>query len=93
MNVRRLSGLVGESLHSLSEWGVVENYNLGSDPFTNTWQHLAVTLKYSTKEVKIYVNGIPMSFTTTNVPATWTSGLDNCCGVVIQLFPSAILKD
>ena len=46
------------------------NYNLGPNPFTNnTWQHLAVTLKYSTKDVKIFVNGIPMSFTTTNVPA------------------------
>ena len=34
------------------------NYNLGPNPFTNnTWQHLAVTLKYSTKEVKIFVNG------------------------------------
>ena len=50
------------------------NYNLGPNPFTdNTWQHLAVTLKYSTKEVKIFVNGIPMTFTDINVPTLWTS--------------------
>ena len=50
------------------------DYNLGPNPFTdNTWQHLAVTFKYSTKEVKIFVNGIPMSFTVINVPTFWTS--------------------
>ena len=56
---------------------VWNNYNLGPDPFTNTtWQHLAVTLNYTTKEVKIYVNGSPMAFTTVNVPAFWTSLAD-----------------
>ena len=41
------------------------NYNLGPNPFTNgAWQHLAVTLKYSTKEVKIYLNGTPINFST-----------------------------
>jgi gliding motility-associated-like protein len=50
------------------------DYNLGPNPFTdNTWQHLAVTFKYSTKEVKIFMNGIPMSFTVVNVPTFWTS--------------------
>ena len=39
----------------------------------NTWQHLAVTLKYSTKEVKIYLNGIPINFSTIGVPTYWTS--------------------
>ena len=39
------------------------NYNLGPNPFiNNTWQHLAVTLNYSTKAVKIYVNGVPNGF-------------------------------
>ncbi len=50
------------------------DYNLGPNPFTdNTWQHLAVTFKYSTKEVKIFVNGVPMTFTVINVPTLWTS--------------------
>ncbi|MCD6202192.1 MAG: DUF2341 domain-containing protein, partial [Bacteroidales bacterium] len=50
------------------------NYNLGPDPFTDgTWQYLAVTLNYATKSVKIYVDGVPMAFTTTNVPTYWTS--------------------
>ena len=53
------------------------NYNLGPSPFNdNTWYHLAVTLNYSTKEVKIFVNGSPMAFTTTNVPTNWTSLAD-----------------
>ncbi|HUX55712.1 MAG TPA: DUF2341 domain-containing protein, partial [Bacteroidales bacterium] len=53
------------------------NYNLGPNPFTNgIWQHLAVTLKYSTKSVKIYVNGVPMVFGTLNVPSFWTSLAD-----------------
>src|SRR5665647_528991 len=50
------------------------NYNLGGNPFANnTWQHLAVTLKYNTKEVKIYLNGIPISFSIIGVPTYWTS--------------------
>ena len=50
------------------------NYNLGPNPFTDgVWQHLAVTMKFSTTEVKIYVNGNPMVFTTTQVPANWTT--------------------
>ncbi len=53
------------------------NYNLGPDPFTDgVWQHLAVTLNYSTKSVKIYVNGNPMAFSTVNVPTFWTSLAD-----------------
>jgi len=66
----------GSGNHYFYPWGdeADQNYNLGPDPFTdNTWQHLAVTFKYSTKEVKIFVNGIPMSFTVINVPTFWTS--------------------
>jgi gliding motility-associated-like protein len=56
------------------------NYNLGPNPFTDSvWHYLAVTLDYSTLEVEIYVDGVPMGFTTENVPALWTglADLDN----------------
>ncbi len=34
------------------------NYNLGPNPFTNgQWHHLAATMDFATKEVKIYVDG------------------------------------
>ncbi|MDX2442188.1 MAG: DUF2341 domain-containing protein, partial [Bacteroidales bacterium] len=53
------------------------NYNLGLNPFTDgTWQHLAVTLNYSTQEVKIFVNGSPMTFNTIQVPTYWTALAD-----------------
>ncbi|RLD32896.1 MAG: hypothetical protein DRI73_06350, partial [Bacteroidetes bacterium] len=49
-------------------------YNLGDNPFlNNTWQYLAVTLKYITKEVEIFVNGSSMTFTTENVPTHWNT--------------------
>jgi hypothetical protein len=48
------------------------NYNLVTNPLINNqWQHLAVTWKYSTKEVLIYINGIKQSFSVENVPSNW----------------------
>ncbi|MGB5539518.1 MAG: DUF2341 domain-containing protein [Gammaproteobacteria bacterium] len=50
------------------------NYNLGLDPFTNdTWHHLAATMDFATKEVKVYVDGSPMTFTYEGVPGSWTT--------------------
>jgi gliding motility-associated-like protein len=50
------------------------NYNLGPNPFTDSvWHYLAVTQEFSTREVKIYVDGMPMSFTEENVPGLWIS--------------------
>ncbi|MGB5676410.1 MAG: DUF2341 domain-containing protein, partial [Gammaproteobacteria bacterium] len=49
------------------------NYNLGPNPFTNgQWHHLAATMDFATKEVKIYVDGDEMTFTTEGVPSRWT---------------------
>ncbi len=49
------------------------NYNLGLNPFTNgQWHHLAATMDYATKEVKIYVDGTPMTFSYEGVPGRWT---------------------
>jgi hypothetical protein len=61
--------------HFFYPWGGHnDNYNLGPNPFTNgAWHHLVVTLKYSTKEVKIYVDSVPMTFTTVNVPTFWNT--------------------
>ncbi|MHA2203518.1 MAG: DUF2341 domain-containing protein, partial [Candidatus Hodarchaeales archaeon] len=52
--------------------GVNINYNLADDPFTNsTWQYVVVTLNYATKSVKIYLDGLSLSFTIENVPTQW----------------------
>jgi hypothetical protein len=65
----------GSGNHFFYPWGGnASNYNLGLNPFTNgVWHHLVVTLEYSTKEVKIYVDSIPMTFTTENVPIFWNT--------------------
>lgn len=53
-------------------WGGAESYCLGSDPFTvQTWQYLVATLQFATQSVKIYVDGVPMLYTTDN-SAQWT---------------------
>lgn len=64
----------GDGDHFFYPWGGHnENYNLGLNPFTNqNWHHLVATMEYSTKEVKIYIDGNPMSFTYTGVPINWT---------------------
>lgn len=63
----------GDGDHFFYPWGGDnDNYNLGPNPFANdVWHHLAVTLKRDTREVIIYVDGVPMAFTTENVPALW----------------------
>ena len=49
------------------------NYNVGDNPFTNgDWHHLAATMDFATKEVKIYVDGSPMPFSSEGVPGNWT---------------------
>jgi uncharacterized delta-60 repeat protein len=49
------------------------NYNLGPNPYTNgQWHHVAATMDYATSEVKIYVDGDEMTFTTEGVPSRWT---------------------
>ncbi len=54
-----------------------DNHNLGPNPFTNgIFHHLAVTMDYATRDVKIFVDGTPMSFTYEGVPTYWT-GLAN----------------
>ncbi|MDJ0851268.1 MAG: DUF2341 domain-containing protein, partial [Myxococcota bacterium] len=50
------------------------NFNLGPNPFTDQqWHHLAATLDFATKEVEIYVDGTPMTFTSEGVPGMWTT--------------------
>ncbi len=52
----------------------VNNYNLSPNPFTDgIWHYLAVTLEYSTREVKLYMDGQAMTFTIENVPGLWSS--------------------
>ena len=64
----------GDGDHFFYPWsGDGNNYNLGPNPFTNgVWHHLVVTYQYATKEVKIYVDTVNMSFTIENVPILWT---------------------
>ncbi len=48
------------------------NYNLATNPFTNNyWHYVVVTLKFSTKTVKIYLDGTSLSFSIENVPSQW----------------------
>jgi len=64
----------GNGNHFFYPWaGNGNDYNLGPNPFTNgVWHHLVVTYLYATKEVKIYIDAINMSFSTTWVPTFWT---------------------
>ncbi|MFX1428968.1 MAG: DUF2341 domain-containing protein [Promethearchaeota archaeon] len=53
--------------------GSSSDYNLATNPFSNSyWHYLVVTLKYSTKSVKIYLNGSSLSLSIENVPTYWT---------------------
>jgi len=63
----------GDGDHYFSPWvGDKNNYNLGPNPFSNgLWHHLAVTLNHATREVIIYVDGVPMMFTEEKVPDKW----------------------
>ncbi|MHA2211243.1 MAG: LamG-like jellyroll fold domain-containing protein, partial [Candidatus Thorarchaeota archaeon] len=60
--------------HFFYPWaGDGSDYNLGTNPFTNLqWHHLAVTLNYATKSVKIYVDGSAIPIVVPNVPIFWT---------------------
>jgi len=51
--------------------GPNQNYNLVTNPLTDEWKHIAVTWDYSTKDVRIYVNGQEMTLAVDNVPANW----------------------
>jgi len=64
----------GDGDHFFYPWGGDgSNYNLGPNPFTKgVGHHLVVTYLYVTREVKIYVDAVNMSFTTENVPTFWT---------------------
>ncbi|MFX1455874.1 MAG: DUF2341 domain-containing protein [Promethearchaeota archaeon] len=49
------------------------NYNLATNPFTNSyWHYVVVTLKFSTRSVKIYLDGTSLVFSIENVPAQWS---------------------
>jgi MSHA biogenesis protein MshQ len=63
----------GNGDHFFYPWvGDNDNYNLGPNPFSNgLWHHLAVTLNRATREVIIYVDGVPMTFTEEEVPGEW----------------------
>lgn len=60
--------------HYFYPWtGNVNNYNLVPNPFTNNvWTYACVTWEFGAKDVKLFVNGAPISPTVTNVPALWT---------------------
>ncbi len=65
----------GDGDHFFYPWGGdINNCNLGPNPFTDgVWHHLAVTLDYSKKEVKIYVDNTPMLIVQENVSTLWTT--------------------
>jgi hypothetical protein len=57
----------------LYPWGGAEDYNLGDNPFTaGAWQYLVATLDFSTRAVKMYVDGTAMTFTMEEAPTYWT---------------------
>jgi len=60
--------------HFFYPWaGNWDDYNLITDPFTNSyWHHLVVTLDYATKDVDIFIDGASMSFAQEFVPTNWT---------------------
>ncbi len=68
----------GDGDHFFYPWGGADpNYVLGANPFANgTWHHVAVTMEHATRDVEIYVDGSPMSFTQDTLPTTWTSLAD-----------------
>jgi hypothetical protein len=48
-------------------------YNLGPNPFVvGQWHHLVATLDYSVREVKMYVDGVPMAFSMEYDSTNWT---------------------
>ena len=58
----------------------VNNYNMVANPFVDgAWHYLVTTLNFSTREVKFYVDGIPVTLTEENVPVYWSAlgDLDN----------------
>jgi hypothetical protein len=62
--------------HYFYPWrGDDNDYNLGPNPYGagGTWHLAAVTFAASTREVKIYVDGLAMGFTVVNVPTLWTT--------------------
>jgi hypothetical protein len=49
------------------------DYNLVTNPFSNNYWHFVVlTLDYSTKSVKMFLDGNLLTFQTENVPSHWT---------------------
>ncbi|MFX0047685.1 MAG: DUF2341 domain-containing protein, partial [Candidatus Hermodarchaeota archaeon] len=56
------------------------NYNLATNPFTNSnWHYIVVTLKYSSRIVQIYLDGTSLIFSIENIPSQWSllANLDN----------------
>ncbi|MBL0214379.1 MAG: DUF2341 domain-containing protein [Myxococcales bacterium] len=60
--------------HYFYPWvGNVNDYNLVTNPFANnTWAFACVTYAFATKEVKLYVNGLPLTYAIVNAPTLWT---------------------
>ena len=53
------------------------DYNLGPNPFSNgQWHYLVTTLDYSTKDVKIFIDGDSLLFSIKGVPANWAFPAD-----------------
>ncbi|MHA2600977.1 MAG: LamG-like jellyroll fold domain-containing protein [Candidatus Thorarchaeota archaeon SMTZ1-83] len=54
-------------------WGGDQpNYNMATNPFTNgIWHRVTITLDYSSKEVKLYLDGNLLTWTSENVPTYW----------------------
>ncbi|MFX1271344.1 MAG: LamG-like jellyroll fold domain-containing protein [Promethearchaeota archaeon] len=49
------------------------NYNYVTAPFTNgIWHHVVVTMDYNSKEVILYMDGIPLTLLVELVPTGWT---------------------
>ncbi len=65
----------GNGDHFFNPWGGNDsNYNSGSNPFTDgVYHHVATTMRFSTKEVDIYIDTVPMTFTDANVSTMWSN--------------------
>jgi hypothetical protein len=68
----------GGGSHYFYPWGGHgNNHIIRSNPFTNQiWQHLTVTLDYSSKSAIIYVDGSPLVPTYNGLPVYWTQVAD-----------------
>ncbi|MFX1332510.1 MAG: LamG-like jellyroll fold domain-containing protein, partial [Promethearchaeota archaeon] len=64
----------GDGNYFFYPWGGNStNYNYVTAPFTNgAWHHVVVTMDYNSKEVILYMDGLPLTLLAELVPTGWT---------------------